>query len=183
MQAPNTNYQKYISSSDPFRPEIRKLLTVDFGALRGNRNPQARLQLNGILSDETLGTGKSTCFDAQGNPRFRPLVPHPTFQTGETVFVPSAMVHANGAALPYNFSAVGGNKQAQEWWARYDRQRLARDIYTVLWTVCVPPGLATPPDSPWATVNPYSTTNGFADNDADGVADIVQEMAQFAVNA
>src|SRR5690606_7754670 len=40
------------SPNDPFRTEVRRLLTVDFASDDTNTNPQHRLQLNGILSDD-----------------------------------------------------------------------------------------------------------------------------------
>lgn len=190
LQAPAGTPAKYISTRDPYRPELRKLLSVDFAALSGNQMPQARLQLNGVLSDDSLGSGGGQlCFDASGNPRFRPLTPHPVFDaTADAAVAPLnlTMVHNNGANVPYAFTAMGGGtataRAAQEWWARYDRQRLARDIYVLLWTVSVPQGLTTPPNSPWTT-NPYTAANGYPDDDSDGIADVITEMAQFAVNA
>ena len=46
------------ASDDPLRPELRRLLYVDYAGGRGNRHPQHRLQLNGILSDESLSSGR-----------------------------------------------------------------------------------------------------------------------------
>src|SRR5690606_31619522 len=66
---------------------------------------------------------------------------------------------------------------AQEWWARYDRQRLCRDIYTLLYT------LGGGDDSLNSTEFAYPTTPA-ADYDVDGngINDLVDQMAQFAVN-
>lgn len=144
------------SPNDPFRTEVRRLMTVDYGADEANTNPQHRLQLNGILSDDETAGG-AACFDTNGNPRFRPLVPHPTFTAGDPEVTPSAMVHTNAPA--YQFSEIGTDKAAQEWWARYDRQRLARDLYVLLWTV------------------------GRIDNTTPVTGAQAREMAQFAVNA
>jgi hypothetical protein len=153
-----------LSAADPFRPETRRLLAVDFNAKSGNLLPQNRLELNGILSDDS-NSGGAECFDSNGNPRFRPLVPHPdntviggtTFNAGDLT-----MLHNNTTPATYPFSAIGANPKGQEWWARHDRQRLARDIYVMLWLF----GGAT--DS--ASVNPYTPAQ-------------IREMAQFAVNA
>ncbi len=74
--------------------------------------------------------------------------------------------------------------QQQEWLARYDRQRMARDIYTLL----VPDGRAvhdTPNLTPSTRLNYAATSN--QPNPVTGVRplytdDQLQEMAQFAVN-
>lgn len=153
-----------IVANDPLRPELRRLLYVDLNPTGFSGHPQQRLQLNGILSDGTLnGAGGESCFDANGNPRYRPLVPHPEFDsTTDATFTPNNMVHSHTAALPHTFASIAGSKQAQEWWARYDRQRLARDIYTLLWL------LGSTADSVGS--NPYTPEQ-------------IEEMAQFAVNA
>ena len=181
-----------IVGNDPLRPELRKLLYVDFqSGPGGNVHPMARLQLNGILSDDSLLNANGvSCFDANGNPRFRPLVPHPEFQTGDTTFSPSPMIHGYGSPVPHVFTSIGANttagRRAQEWWARYDRQRLARDIYTMLWMLGSKPdinndGTVNANDSP-VSANRYTVANGYPDNDSNGRSDIIDEMAQFAVN-
>ncbi|MEZ6067495.1 MAG: hypothetical protein R3B90_17700 [Planctomycetaceae bacterium] len=161
--APNEHETGSLSALDPFRPETRRLLTVDFNAKGGNLTPQNRLELNGILSDDSTAGG-AECFDTNGNPRFRPLVPHPALSGGAVTFNPGDlnMLHSNTAAPPYAFNAIGANPKAQEWWARHDRQRLARDIYVMLWL------LGSTTDS--ASLNPYTPAQ-------------IREMAQFAVNA
>lgn len=163
-----------ITGNDPIRPEVRRLLTIDFDGTTPNDLPQHPLLLNGILSDDSVAGG-APCFDNNGNPRFRPLVPHPVLTNGtDGAITPAAMIHSNSTAPPYAFSAIGNSKAAQEWWARYDRQRLARDIYTLLWV------MGSPVDS--VSTNPYTIANGYVDLDGDGVPDVIQEMAQFAVN-
>ncbi len=73
--------------------------------------------------------------------------------------------------IPYGWGAIPGSPEAQEWWARYDRQRLARDIYVLLYTVGCP-------DSLNPTTTPYAT----GDTNMNGIDDMVEAMAQFAVN-
>ncbi|MFV0443126.1 MAG: hypothetical protein ACK5Q5_06115, partial [Planctomycetaceae bacterium] len=178
-----------IVGADPLRPELRRLLYVNFNAQRGNQHPQQRLELNGILSDDSLGgAGATSCFNKNGNPRYRPLVPHPVFTTADTAFTPQAMNHTNGAAVPsgHQFANIGTSKEVQEWWARYDRQRLARDIYTMLWMMGPPADLngdgqvSDPSDN--VMLNGYTPVGTWPDSDSDGVPDAVHEMAQFAVN-
>lgn len=174
---PSRHAQGTLSPNDPLRPEVRRLLTIEFSNPQENGFPQHPLLLNGILSDDSLnGAGGAPCFDKHGNPRFRPLVPHPVFDatSGDTAVTPPAMIHDHTAAVPFPFAAISSSKGAQEWWARHDRQRLARDIYTLLWV------LGARQNS--VASNPYTTANGYPDLDGDGLADVIKEMAQFAVN-
>src|SRR5580700_11982480 len=76
-------------------------------------------------------------------------------------------------STPEQLHAAGGTAQQQEWLARYDRQRLARDIYTLLYltgggndTI----NYATASNQPVGGVRPVYTD------------DQLREMAQFAVN-
>src|SRR5690606_25108294 len=64
--------------------------------------------------------------------------------------------------------------EAQEWWARYDRQRLARDIYTLLYL------LGGGDDSFDPTTGTYDHANPDVNNNT--INDNVEAMAQFAVN-
>ena len=64
-------------------------------------------------------------------------------------------------------SATAADVVATEWWARYDRQRMARDIYTLLYLVGAPNG-TNPATVAGATVYPQPEK--------------IREMAQFAVN-
>ena len=87
---------------------------------------------------------------------------------------------AAGGFPPVPFAALSSadpniQKFAQEAWARYDRQRLARDIYVLLYTLGAPESFdGTSPFNP--------TTTPYPDNDGDGVPDLPRAMAQFAVN-
>ena len=186
-----TGYDASISSTDPFRPEVRRLLTVDLDAAVPNRAkfPQMRLQLNRILSDDVLSSVSAgtpantydfTAFDESGNPVFRHLVPHPNFGSDQGTI--EDMVHDNlissfASTHPVKrFDNIGSDPKVQEWWARYDRQRLCRDIYVLLYT------LGNGNDS--QDMSSVSLTND-ADFDGDGTDDynrFVRDCAQFAVN-
>ena len=168
---------------DPFRPEFRRLLKTErttagnlAGNISSNRNwPRHRLLLNRLLADDTNpGTpGYLSAFDADGNPEYRNLVPHPDFINGappSTMSIPPVLHDHGIGPAPFPFGAIAGDSAAQEWWARYDRQRLARDIYVLLYTVAGP-------DNIRANSQPYAE-----DLDGDGIADLVEEFAQFAVN-
>lgn len=127
-------------------------------------------------------------FNGSGYPIFRDLMPHPDIEaleyidTGDslgTITIPS-MIHGNDStqvtgqipataelsnisSAPATDAARAQSATAQEWWARYDRQRMARDIYTLLYLVGAPNGL-----NPATTAYPHP--------------EMVREMAQFAVN-
>lgn len=167
-----------IVNQDPFRPEVRRLLTAKSirSASPPARNrinfPQLPLELNRILDDQP--TAGSKAFDSLGNPNFRQLTPHANFRSlGSPVGPVSAMIHDhNTSALPgthpvNQFANRMSDPLIQEWWARYDRQRLARDIYVLLATLCVP------------QVGGNNITTQGLETIAPGLA---KEMAQFAVN-
>jgi len=174
-----------ISINDPFRPEVRRLLTVDPSVAVPDRTkfPQMRLQLNKILSDDVMFSSPENpdhaAFDSSGNPYFRNLVPHTLLAAGGTI---EPMVHdhytqagvlALAATHPLrNFQNLSGDALVQEWWARYDRQRLARDIYVLLYTL----GRGNDAFDLSAGVPTLVDSNG------DGVDDFTYDCAQFAVN-
>ncbi|HVJ84692.1 MAG TPA: hypothetical protein VM452_03550, partial [Caulifigura sp.] len=183
------------TDQDPFRTELRTLLwtTVRDPATttrpltnfdRTRARSQHRLNVNGLLVN----------FDASGNPIYRPLTPHPSFDT-QTVASAAAdqtlpqMYHGQlpsfeadpvPGAAPADYppfiqittgATPGEQLRAQEWWARFDRQRMARDIYVLLWTLGGAQDLAAAGGGP----NPYTQIRTYTDEQA-------REMAQFAVN-
>ena len=125
-------------------------------------------------------------FDPEGYPIFRTLMPHPDIvameyqdaSTSMPALAIPAMIHSNDLTLqpipptaaftniiltPTTDAQRATTAVALEWWARYDRQRMARDVYTLLYLIGAPNGL-----DPTTTVYPN--------------AEKVREMAQFAVN-
>jgi len=169
-----------IANLDPFRPEVRRLLTTKSirnatAPVRNRINlPQLPLELNRILDDRPTAPPEARAFDAMGNPNFRTLTPHFNFRSlGSAVGPIEAMIHDNDitaavATHPVrNFANRPTDPLVQEWWARYDRQRLARDIYVLLATLCVP------------EVTGNNVTTQSIETLAPGMA---KEMAQFAVN-
>lgn len=140
-----------IVPQDPFRPEVRQLLHVE----RGNTDPnqfafQFRLSINHILDSVRVNPASRPLAI-----EFRDLTPHPT--SGVTN-IPEI---ASGAALP---AYPPTNATQQEWWARYDRQRMARDIFVTLYTLCRGNGQST------------LQSNNFYPREE------LRQMAQFAVN-
>lgn len=184
------------SPTDPIRPAVRTLLASEVTANTSNIGDsrddlRQRLNLNRLL----VG------FDNAGNPIYRNLMPHPdivslenedpsTFMSAITI---PGMIHSHADPAPVPFTDIqqtytsdtdrANSARAQEWWARYDRQRMARDIYTLLYLTG-----ATINDSPATTPYPILPTMfGYpnresASGSVNSIPDNVEEMAQFAVN-
>ncbi len=154
--------------NDPFRYEVRQWLTIEYADDPKNIFNHNRLDLNRLLA----------IVHENGKPvlQHRHLTPHTTnggvFGGSGTDVIPD-MEHRNiydpqDSRLPFPFSAIGGSKVAQEWWARYDRQRMARDIYVLLYTLG----------------GGDDTLNYTLDNSSNQLYtnEQLREMAQFAVN-
>jgi hypothetical protein len=143
---------------DPFRAQLRRILNVE----RGNRDElklQFRLSINEIL--DVVRSGGNGGHPSISPLEYRPLTPH---TTSGTIAAGALPVLVAGDELP---SLSTTNPAAQEFWARYDRQRLARDIYVLLYTLC----------GGQDNLN-YTTVAGTALYAPRQLA----EMAQFAVN-
>lgn len=123
---------------DPFRPALRAWLKV----VAGNQN---NVYDTGELVQRLLSLNHVLDIDGS-TPYLRRLTPHPT-GLDETVVT----------------SASGDTIIEQEYQARLDRQKMARDIYVLLYVFC---------DE--GTTNPL-VTNPYTDAE-------IEEMAQFAIN-
>jgi len=126
--------------------------------LHAARNQQRRLDLNRLATaaDRRVPLQVRTPAAPQilENPvRFRRLTPHPF----SSQFFNSVPDRSADPGPSYE------DPQVQEFWARRDRQEMARDIYTLLYLLCGPDPAA---GSTWPT---YSE-------------DQLSELAQFAVN-
>lgn len=165
------------SNLHPFRPPLRQLLTVKVGNTDSTQQQlQMKMNLNEVLVYDSTGTGRVVTT--------RPLTPHPgedvngngTLDTslGEDLngnnaldSLPSTAI--NSGWYSYNLPAYPPTSvQSQEFWARYDRQCMARDIYVMLYTL-------------------GGGNNGLdyrSDNSGNALYSDAQleEMAQFAVN-
>ena len=169
-----SNPSKYV-----FREEVRQLLGASPNSLRTKG-------LLRKLSTNHVAAGYFSPYDGRMRYLLRPLTPHPT-GLGSTALattlagsVPTqfGLPDNHGAMLPNptqpldptNVTTNTINTAArQEWFARRDRQNLARDIYTLLYTLGHP-NLANTlgtPNTPVGTVYSYAQC---------------REMAQFAVN-
>ncbi|MFI4851084.1 MAG: hypothetical protein ACIAZJ_18375 [Gimesia chilikensis] len=163
------------SRLNPFRPPLKELLYVKLNDTDTTKQRlQMKLNLNEVLVYESTGTGRVVTT--------RPLTPHP----GEDVdndgtLDPGEDLNGNGvldglAATAINSGWYGFNLpayppttvQQQEFWARYDRQLMARDIYVLLYTLG----------------GGIDTLDYRADNSGNALYSDAQleEMAQFAVN-
>ncbi|MBI5757304.1 MAG: hypothetical protein HZA46_02155, partial [Planctomycetales bacterium] len=117
----------------PFRLELRRLLTVEAGNVN-QVHPQMRLSINGVLDVERK-PGQPV--DRQKGPlEFRALTPHSGGLTSRELSV--TWTNLNPPPYPPQPVTVGAinytSAEVQEWWARYDRQVMARDIYVLLYT-------------------------------------------------
>jgi hypothetical protein len=143
------------ATTDPFRNELRELLF--FSAFDDQSFPRLmrRLELNKVL-DRTAPNGPL---------RFRPLTPHPSNPGSGVIGNPFG-----GSPYPVPENITSGNARQQEFLARYDRQRLARDIFVLLYTFG------------GGQNNVNYTTAATPYGDADDPVSQVRRMAQFAVN-
>jgi hypothetical protein len=179
IQAPAITVTTY--SAYPLRPDVAHLLwTVsDPNQQLGTTAllmPQRPLSINGLTEQvPQVSNNSSYTF------RIRPLTPHPTATNpfpalpNTPIVPPSHTSDGIGYTIstPENLQSAGGTVQQQEWLARYDRQRLARDIYTLLYLNgggSDVQNYAMASNQPVAGVRPVYTD------------DQLQEMAQFAVN-
>jgi len=151
-------YQTILSTSttpyieDPFRPFTRGLLEMDIDVTRSQHSLQRKLSINQLF----------TYNNATGSYLFRPLTMHPD-DPGTTPI--STTYPPPMPTVPYPPT----NSASQEYWARRDRQQMARDIYVLLYL------LGHGDDSK----NTATTSN--AGNALYTDAQL-REMAQFAVN-
>jgi len=161
---------------------------------------QLRYNINRFLTvaDPNNTFGSSGALTMQNPVRFRELTPHPELAawggssvsigttlgaTGSPATSPNLQFPSasNGSLAPHTFV---GNPALQEYWARRDRQQMARDLYVMLYmfgggqdTKNNPVDYATTPNKP-PVAGPISYTNSRVVYQDWQLA----EMAQFAVN-
>ncbi|MCA9049217.1 MAG: hypothetical protein KDA89_10845 [Planctomycetaceae bacterium] len=143
------------SAEDPFRPQVRRILTNEAGE---NRDLIGALpiSINHLLdvdrTDDTPADGTVPFFRylQRSGLRFRPLTEHPhSSQTAatasESVLDATTMItlelpgstdtDTNTVASEADVAYPPQTVAQQEFWARRDRQQLARDIYVLLYTL------------------------------------------------
>ena len=107
---------------DPFRPQLRRLLKNELGNT-AHIEHTFRLGINELLDVERI---PNQAANPLSDPlQYRPLTPHSTDIT-LTLIPPVSPLPA------YPPTTEGG----KEFWARRDRQQMARDIYVMLYTFC-----------------------------------------------
>lgn len=165
-------------ATDPFRPQLRRLLEVEWSN-RNDRRLQFRLDINRLLDVVRVGIARP------GHPYYsplehRPLSPHATDKSLTTVHTVEGYYNSTSPGASSVPPYPPQNPQQEEFWARYDRQRMARDIYVMLYTLCGgydttdsgPGNDGTFPDHPLAS----NSGNAVYTNTQ------LRRMAQFAVN-
>lgn len=185
---------KPYSATDPFRPPVRRLLTNELGERRRLAGG-VPLSINHILDVDRTGgvppegTDEYLKHLRRSGLRLRRLTEHPVGSDASK----SGLEVLDLAAIPTLESRRDTDRNTvrsaadvpfpprtfsqQEFWARRDRQQLARDIYVLLYTTG---GVATTR----AGMLDYTTDN---DPDSDPgkslyTHDQLRQMAQFAVN-
>lgn len=179
--------------TDLFRPVTRALLETELDSFNQARRSM-RLSANALLVGPngnpypTVPTVRPPNIDLF----FRPLTPHPdpTLLTNAPI---TTTVSASHSPVQSSYPANGnfGTDYAlQEYWARCDRQLLARDIFSLLYTMGWPdgmnPGRPYTPPAPVPTIPTmtFPISSIVFDTSSSGVLDkqMVRQMAQFAVN-
>lgn len=175
-------------ADDPFRPQLRRLLTVELGQVRQLLG-QLPMSINHLLdvnrNQQTPpeGSVEFLQFMRQSGLRFRSLTEHPDAVSD------TAVAQLNTGDVPdLNTIAVlppfpPTTPAEQEFWARRDRQQMARDIYVLLYTI----GGAKIDDAAVAnTILDYTGSNSDRTGAASGATlyteGQLRRMAQFAVN-
>lgn len=186
------------SSTDPFRPQVRRMLTQEAGNQQHSTG-QLPISVNHLLDVERNiqtppeGTAEFLYFMQRSGLRFRTLTDHPLAsetdgtnttdqtQNAYTLLVPAGSL---GTYIVPNESSIAFPPQTipeREFWARRDRQKLARDIYVLLYTTGGAQQVAT---SGVTHIRDYTGTNNpmAATGSALYTHDQLRQMAQLAVN-
>ncbi|MHC4880834.1 MAG: hypothetical protein ACYTGL_30645, partial [Planctomycetota bacterium] len=118
---------------DPFRPQLRRLLEVELGN-RDELKFQFRLSINRIL--DVVRRAQTAGHPYESALEFRPLTPHITTENVTVTDLPTRTIDETLPPFPPRDWNGYSAAEVQEFWARYDRQRMARDIYVILYTLC-----------------------------------------------
>ncbi|MBD3673006.1 MAG: hypothetical protein HUJ26_05715 [Planctomycetaceae bacterium] len=147
------NVLNFPATVDPFRNELRELIYNSALDNTSNLRLMQRLHLNKVLDRNPAG-----------ELRFRPLTPHPA-NPG------AANIPTTGPTRPEQIGngAFGTPAQDQEFLARLDRQRLARDLFVLLYTF----------GGRDDTINYAQANDPYSYNSN---PETIRRMAQFAVN-
>jgi hypothetical protein len=148
-------------TEDPFRPVTRALLEIDRDPVMSVQTLQRKLSVNQVLDYNAVS----------GNYFTRQLTQHPIDPGATPIFTTYPPPMPN---VPYPPT----DDPSREYWARRDRQRMARDIYVLLYLLGGGSDSATYNTATTANATPSATTDG-----STLYSDVqLREMAQFAVN-
>jgi hypothetical protein len=167
---------------DPFRPQVRRLLFTESMEGRGVLG-QLPLSLNQIIDVNRTaqtpleGTAEFQSSMRRSGLRFRSITEHPLSSELNSAgvaaleSVTTIPTVTAGSALP---TFPPQTLEDREFWARRDRQQLARDIYTLLYTIG-----GAEWDTTLTKVLDYTASNSDRSRYSE---DRLRLMAQFAVN-
>lgn len=164
---------------DPFRPQLRRLLSAEFGSTGSVQNPK-RLSINEFLDIERSPNATPNVYTSPL--QYRQLTPHSTDSTLTTLPTPTPVTVNQAYQEPYTLPNFPPTTEAEkEFWARRDRQQMARDIYVLLYTFCGgndSVSVTTPAGTTITTTGNLTTNSGFEVHPGN----VRRQMAQFAVN-
>lgn len=206
---PGEGIQPY-SALDPFRPQLRRMLTIEAGESR--EIPQAiPISTNHLVDVDRTGntplegTPQFLTYMQRSGLRLRSLTEHPDItETGVASTTEMLKIELpadydgdgdiddddddgdpNTVKRPSEVQFPPNTVQQREFWARRDRQQMARDIYVLLYTLGgVKQSSATTPSIVDYTAenNPNLPLGDDTSTAALYTHDQLRRMAQFAVN-
>lgn len=124
-----------IVSEDPFRPQLRRLLRLEVGDQRATFG-QLPLNINRFLDVERLPNRSVDLL--RGILEYRALTEHVDSRNADGTTATTTLQESSITPSPYPPRDVNGNGSVideMEYWARRDRQKMARDIYVLLYTL------------------------------------------------
>lgn len=173
-----------VLSEDPFRPQLRRLLRMEANDRKATFG-QLPLNINRFLDVERLPNRSADLL--RGVLEYRALTEHVDSQNADGSVSTPTLQNTLVTPCPYPPNDDTGNGDGSvidemEYWARRDRQKMARDIYVLLYTLgggndsinytssnlAITPGVA--PNPPSAGTYTFYTPAQ------------LRQMAQFAVN-
>lgn len=155
------------SAAEPIRLPLRQYLTVEYGSNQLNSAGGFKLNMNKLVWTTNPANPLA------GQTYLRDLTYHPN-DPG------SSDVYSTYSGGPTAYPPSPADPVAQEWWARHDRQLLARDIYCLLYILGGGSDSAIYQDAqPLNGVTPTADSNAARGLYSDAQ---LREMAQFAVN-
>ena len=117
-------------NEDPFRPQVRRMLRIEVGDTKAEFG-QRPLSINQLTDVERLPNRAADLIT--GVLETRPLTEHPLAGTDTQTMTGTNLTTWTTNNLP---AFPPTTAESREFWARRDRQKMARDIYVLLYTLC-----------------------------------------------